>query len=56
MTTDIHPQGMRGVWNDEEARSNCELTRGMRLMTIEDATYRLTSEGLVRIDRIGWHR
>jgi len=43
-----HPQGMRGVWSDEEARRNCELTRGVRLMTIEDATYRLTSKGLLR--------
>jgi hypothetical protein len=43
-----HLQGMTGVSNDEEARRNCELTRGTRLMTIEDATYRLTSEGPVR--------
>lgn len=39
---------MTGVWNDEEARRNTELTRGTRLMTIEDAPYRLTSKGLVR--------
>ena len=43
-----HPQGMAGVWNDDEARRNIELARGIRPMTIEDAAYRLTSEGLVR--------
>lgn len=48
-----HPQGMTGVWNDEEARRNGELTRGARLMTIEDAPYRLTSKGLVR-NRWSW--
>ncbi len=43
-----HPQGMTGVWNDEEARRNLELAQGIRSMTIEDAAYRLTGEGLVR--------
>lgn len=42
-----HPQGITGVWNDEEARRNIELTRGARLMTIEDAPWRLTANGIV---------
>lgn len=42
-----HPQGMTGVWNDEEARRNKELTRSARLMNIEDARWRLTPHGVV---------
>ena len=48
-----HPQGMTGVWEDEEARRNVQLARGIRLMTIEDAPWRLTSGGLER-NRFYW--
>lgn len=48
-----HPQGVTGVWQDEEARRNFELARGIRPMTIEDAPYRLTAEGLVK-NRFHW--
>jgi hypothetical protein len=38
-----HPQGVAGVWNDEEARRNLKLAGGAgRTRTIEDATFRLT--------------
>jgi hypothetical protein len=43
-----HPQGITGVWEDGEARRNVDLDRGTRRMTIEDAPYRLTAEGLVK--------
>src|SRR5215472_15028833 len=43
-----HPQGMTGVWQDEEAQRNIRLARGIRLMTIEDAPWRLTSVGIQR--------
>ncbi|HET8925306.1 MAG TPA: hypothetical protein VFN26_20150 [Candidatus Acidoferrum sp.] len=43
-----HPQGITGVWNDQEVQRNIELTRGTRLMTIEDAPWRLTSAGVVK--------
>lgn len=43
-----HPQGMTGVWHDQEARCNEELARSMGLMTIRDARWRLTAKGLVR--------
>jgi hypothetical protein len=48
-----HPQGIAGVWNDEEARRNIVLTRDTRLMTIEDATWRLTANGVV-LNRFYW--
>jgi len=41
-----HPQGMAGVWEDEEARRNAQLARVIRLMTIEDAPWRLTAGGV----------
>lgn len=43
---DYHPQGMIGVCRDEEAQRNAQLARGIRLMTIEDAHWRLTDAGL----------
>jgi hypothetical protein len=43
-----HPDGMTGVWQDEEACRNEELDRGIRRMTIEDAPYRLTAKGLAK--------
>jgi hypothetical protein len=43
-----HPQGKQGVWQDEEARRNVELAGGMRhIYTMDDATHRLTREGIV---------
>jgi len=48
-----HPQGIGGVCHDEEARRNEELSRGIRWMTIEDASYRLTAEGFAK-NRFGW--
>src|SRR5438445_7227208 len=43
-----HPQGMTGIWQDQEAKHNEELDRGIRRMTIEDAPWRLTANGLVK--------
>jgi|SRR5208283_1787118 len=41
-----HPQGIAGVWADEEAQQNYRLARQeVRLRTIEDASFRLTSSG-----------
>jgi len=48
-----HPQGMTGIWQDQEARHNEGLDRGIRRMTIEDAPSRLTAKGLVR-NRFYW--
>jgi hypothetical protein len=49
-----HPQGMDGVWYDERTRSNFRNAGGWsQLHTIEDATYRLTPEG-VRPTRYYW--
>jgi len=48
-----HPQGMTGVWEDEEARRNVEVARGIRRMTIEDAPWRLTAAGVVE-NRFWW--
>lgn len=48
-----HPQGMTGVWQDEEARRNGELARGIRPMTIEDAPWRLAADGVVK-NRFYW--
>lgn len=43
-----HPLGMPGVWEGEEARRNLELTAtGKRARTIEDATFRITVEGIM---------
>ena len=42
-----HPEGIEGVWHDEEARRNNELAGGSgRAQTIEDAAFRLTSTSL----------
>ena len=49
-----HPQGMTGIWQDQEARHNEELDRGIRRMTIEDAPYRLTAKGLVKNRLFYW--
>ncbi|MFI5096532.1 MAG: hypothetical protein ACHQT6_01030 [Candidatus Acidiferrales bacterium] len=44
-----HPQGMTGVWTDDATQENFRRAGGWsHLHTIEDATYRLTSEGLQR--------
>jgi hypothetical protein len=44
-----HPQGITGVWQDEEAQRNIQLAGGHKhLRTIEDADYRLTKEGVRR--------
>jgi hypothetical protein len=43
-----HPQGMEGVWKDEEARHNLELPGGAgHTRTIEDAEYKLEPTGIV---------
>jgi hypothetical protein len=43
-----HPQGKQGVWQDEEAQRNYELAGGTpHIYTIDDATHRLTPEGVV---------
>jgi len=42
-----HPQGMDGVWYDDRTRSNFRSAGGWgHLHTIEDASHRLTSEGI----------
>jgi hypothetical protein len=42
-----HPQGITGVWQDQEALCNIRLAGGQRhLCTIEDAEYRLTPAGV----------
>ena len=42
-----HPAGVQGVWNDEQAQRNFALAGPARnLHTIDDATHRLTAEGL----------
>jgi hypothetical protein len=42
-----HPQGMAGVWSDQEAQRNKLLVGGSaHARTIEDATYRLTPAGI----------
>jgi hypothetical protein len=49
-----HPQGMQGIWNDEEARKNLELAGGEGdTQTIEDARFRLTEKGVVA-NRFAW--
>ncbi len=49
-----HPQGMAGVWNDEEARRNLALLGGKsNSRTIEDAEFRLTPQG-VSANRFYW--
>ena len=47
-----HPQGMQGVWYDDDAQHNLKLTKG-RTRTIEDATYRLTNSG-IQPNRFHW--
>jgi hypothetical protein len=43
-----HPQGKQGVWQDAEAQRNYELAGGMQhVYTMDDATHRLTPEGVV---------
>ncbi len=47
-----HPGGAEGVWLGEEARRNRELIGGWwHLYTIEDATHKLTPEGMRRCFR-----
>ncbi len=42
-----HPAGVQGVWNDEQAQRNFALAGPARnLHTIDDATHRLTAEGM----------
>ena len=49
-----HPDGMAGVWNDEEARRNLTLLGGKsKSRTIEDAEFRLTPHG-VAANRFYW--
>jgi hypothetical protein len=49
-----HPQGMQGVWNDEEARRNLKLAGGAGgARTIEDAAFRLTETGITA-NRFAW--
>jgi len=49
-----HPQGMTGVWYDEEAYLNLKLAGGYpHLRSIEDARFRLTSRG-VRPNHFWW--
>ena len=44
-----HPLSTQGVWQGEEARRNLELAAGGRhARTIEDATHKLTPQGLVK--------
>jgi hypothetical protein len=43
-----HPQGIEGVCQDKEARTNYQLaTQDTKLGTIEDASFRLTQAGIV---------
>jgi hypothetical protein len=48
-----HRDGFAGVSKDHEARRNFQLAEGIRLMTIEDAGYRLTAHGVVK-NRMYW--
>lgn len=49
-----HPQGINGVWGDEEARRNMALAGGSgHARTIEDATFRLTETG-IEPNRLYW--
>lgn len=42
-----HPDGEKGVWEGEEARTNYELIGGWRrFCTVQDATHRLTPRGI----------
>lgn len=44
-----HPLSTQGVWQGEEARRNLDLAAGgCQSRTIEDATYKLTSEGPIK--------
>jgi len=43
-----HPGGFEGVWRGEEARRNRELAGPRAFATIEDATHKLTAEGVKR--------
>ncbi len=50
-----HPDGSKGVWSGAEAQRNRELIGPWyHKHTIEDATHRLTSQGLKRSHRHGW--
>jgi hypothetical protein len=50
-----HPGGEEAVWRGEEARRNRELIGDWyRLLTVEDANYRLTAEGLKPSRRHSW--
>jgi hypothetical protein len=41
-----HPEGVKGVWNDEQARQNYTLAGGRwHLFTIDDATHILSRDG-----------
>jgi hypothetical protein len=49
-----HPQGITGVWNDDRTQANFQQAGGWEcLHTIEDAKYRLTSQG-IRPNRGYW--
>jgi hypothetical protein len=44
-----HPAGAKGVWQDEQAQRNYQLAGGKsHLYTLEDATHRLTVDGVTR--------
>lgn len=44
-----HPQGKQGVWQDEEAQRNFAAAGGApHIFTMDDATHRLTNDGVVR--------
>lgn len=48
-----HPQGARGVWEDQQAQENLRLAGGpWHLYTIDDATHVLTASG----ERKNWRR
>ena len=50
-----HPQGARGVWEDEQAQENLRLAGGpWHLYTMDDATHRLTATGERRNWRQHW--
>jgi len=41
-----HPDGEKGVWEGQEARQNFALLKGGQYATVENATHRLTPNGL----------
>jgi hypothetical protein len=52
-----HPEGREGVWSGEDARQNRRLIGPFyRMLTIADASHRLTSDGIERRYFYRWHK